>query len=147
MNFDANWKGFDFYIFFQGVSKRDVYNSLYFNHNTFHATNYTADYDPYIEGSGTEPRPFNSEVANNFASSRFVEKASYLRLKNMQIGYTIPWNKVKNFRVFLSGQNLLVLTNYKGMDPEFEGGVFEQGVDPIEYPQVRTYSAGLNVTF
>ena len=145
-NFDASWKGFDLYFFFQGVSKRDVYNALYYDLNSFHAENYTADFDPYIDGQGTEPRPFNGEVANNFASTRFVENASYFRLKNLQIGYSIPWDKVRNLRIYLSGQNVFTITNYKGMDPEFEGGVFEQGVDPVGYPQIRVFSAGLNLT-
>ena len=145
-NFDASWKGFDLYFFFQGVAKRDVYNSIYADLNSFHAENYTADHDPYIDGQGTEPRPFNGEVANNFSSTRFVENAAYFRLKNLQIGYTVPWDKIKNLRIFLSGQNVFTITNYRGMDPEFEGGVFEPGVDPIAYPQIRTFSAGLNLT-
>lgn len=146
LNFDASWKNFDLYMFFQGVTKRDVYNAVYANLNNFHAVNYTADYDPFIDGAGTDPRPFNGEVANNFASTRFIENGAYLRLKNLQIGYTLPWEKVNNLRFYVSGQNLFLLTKYKGMDPEFEGSVFEPGVDPIGYPQVRTFSAGINIT-
>jgi TonB-dependent starch-binding outer membrane protein SusC len=145
-NFDGSWKNLDLYLFFQGVTKRDVYNSIYANLNTAHDVNYTADYDPYIDGKGTDPRPVLGLVANNFESTRFVENGAYLKLKNLQIGYNIPLNKIQKLRVYVSGQNLFVITKYRGMDPEFEGGVFEPGIDPIDYPQVRTFLLGINLT-
>jgi hypothetical protein len=146
-NFDANWKNLDLYLFFQGVTKRDVYNSIYADLNTAHDVNYTTDYDPYIDGKGADPRPVMGLVANNFASTRFVENGAYLRLKNLQIGYTIPIKgKQQNLRIWVGGQNLFVITKYKGMDPEFEGGVFEPGIDPIDYPQIRTFMVGISLT-
>lgn len=145
-NFDASWKGFDIYVFFQGVTQRDIYNNYYAELNTRHDGNYTADFNPYIDGQGTDPRPYYGQVANNFASTRFVENGAYFRLKNLQIGYSIPLDKVKTLRIYLSGQNLFTITKYRGMDPEFEGGVFEPGLDPMAYPQVRTLSAGLSLT-
>jgi TonB-linked SusC/RagA family outer membrane protein len=146
-SFDGAWKNLDLYLFFQGVTKRDVYNSIYSNLNTAHDGNYTSDFNPYIDGNGTDPRPVMGLVANNFASTRFVENGAYLRFKNLQIGYTIPVNKIQKLRIYFSGQNLFVITNYRGLDPDFEGGVFDPGIDPIDYPQVRTFMFGLNLTF
>ncbi len=148
LNFEGYYKGFDMTIFWQGVSARDVFNSWYAGLNSNPGENYTADFDPFIEGQGKDPRPFISEEGGNeFPSTRFVENGAFLRLKNLQIGYTIPWNKVKNFRVYVSGQNLLTFTEYRGLDPEFEGGVFEPGVDPQGFPNLRIYSLGFNVLF
>jgi TonB-linked SusC/RagA family outer membrane protein len=145
-NFSAEWKGFDVYLFIQGISKRDVYNRYYFDLNRRADRNYTADFDPYIDGEGTDPRPYFGDVPNNFESTRFVENGAYLRLKNLQIGYTVPIKQVSNMRIYLSAQNLLTFTKYRGLDPEFEGGVFDPGIDPMQYPQVRTLSAGLSLT-
>jgi TonB-linked SusC/RagA family outer membrane protein len=147
INIDASWKSLDLYLFFQGVTKRDVYNSIYADLNTAHDVNYTADFNPYIDGKGTDPRPVMGQVANNFSSTRFVENGAYLRLKNLQIGYTIPMKGLQQkVRIWVGGQNLFVITKYRGMDPEFEGGVFDPGIDPIGYPQIRTFMTGINLT-
>ena len=80
-------------------------------------------------------------------SSRFVESGSYLRLKNLQFGYTIPSTMlngtfIKRCRVYISANNLLTLTSYTGYDPEVGGGV-----DYGNYPQARTMLFGLNLDF
>jgi len=54
---------------------------------------------------------------------------------------------MQNMRVYVSGQNLITITAYNGLDPEFEGDVLSPGMDPMAYPNVRTFSAGLNLTF
>jgi len=135
-------------MFIQGVQGRDVYNAIKYAMNTSPITSYTGDYDPYIDGVGTDPRPtadFGSP--NGIASSQFVEDASYVRLKNMRIGYEIPWAKVSNFSVFLDGQNLLTFTKYSGMDPEFESDILAPGVDWGGFPNVRTFALGFNLSF
>lgn len=147
LNFDASYRNYFFSVFFQGVTKRDVYNSYYANLNTAGANTFTADFDPYINGEGTEPRLVAGESGNNLPSSRFIENGAYFRLKNLQIGYNIPLEPFQEFKVFISGQNLLTFTEYRGLDPEFEGGIFSRGFDPMGYPNVRTLSAGLNITF
>lgn len=149
-NLNTSWKALDFSIFFQGISKRDVYNSLYSGLNTDVYSNHTADYDPYIDGVGTDPRPIMGDHANNLGeSTRFVENGAYLRLKNLQIGYTIPIDESqKNLRIWVGGSNLLTFTNYRGMDPEFEGGVFNPGIgSSSNYPQIRSIMGGLNLKF
>ena len=156
LNFDAYWKNFEFSIFLQGVHGRDVFNAIKYVMNTSAQTSYTGDYDPYIDGAGSDPRPtadFGSP--NNIASSLFVEDASYLRIKNVRIGYKIPWDKVSNLIVFLGGQNLLTFTKYSGMDPEFEtgmdsefeSGILSPGVDWGGFPNIRTFNAGLSLGF
>jgi TonB-linked SusC/RagA family outer membrane protein len=148
LNFNAFWRNFEFSIFIQGVQGRDAFNAIKYAMNTSPITSYTGDYDPYIDGSGTEPRPtadFGSP--NGIASSLFVEDASYLRIKNIRIGYKIPWHRVSNLSVFLGGQNLLTFTNYSGMDPEFESDILSPGVDWGGFPNIRIFNTGLNLTF
>jgi len=151
-NIDLSYKIFDCSIFVQGISGRDVYNTYYSLMTTEdfgHFTNYPDDYDPYINGQGTDPRPhFFQGHGNNLESTKFLENGAYLRLKNFQIGANIPQKMMENLRVYVSGQNVLTFTNYKGLDPEFEGGsVFTPGLDPRAYPSVRTFILGLDITF
>lgn len=92
---------------------------------------------------------------NNRFSSRFVEDASYLRLKNVTLGYTLPQQvlsklKLRNLRVYASGTNIWTLTNYSGADPEvnsLDGSTTAQGLDLYTFPQVRTILVGLNLGF
>ena len=148
LNFNGYWRNFEFSLFIQGVHGRDAFNAIKYAMNTSAQTSYTGDYDPYIDGSGSDPRPtadFGSP--NNIASGLFVEDASYLRLKNVRIGYNIPWDKVSNLSVFIGGQNLLTFTNYSGMDPEFESDILAPGVDWGGFPNIRTFNAGVNLKF
>ena len=92
------------------------------------------------------PNPVGAPT-NNETSSRFVEDASYFRLKNLQIGYTIPKQyaekaHIQRARVFVSGSNLLTFTKYSGFDPEVGSGV-----DYGNYPQSRTWTFGVNLNF
>ena len=151
-NIDLAYKVFDLSIFLQGISGRDVYNTYYSLMTTEdfgHFTNYPQDYDPYIDGNGTDPRPhFFQGHGNNLESTKFLENGAYLRLNNFQLGVNIPQNRLDNLRVYVSGQNVLTFTSYRGLDPEFEGGsVFTPGLDPRSYPSVRTFMLGLDVTF
>ena len=148
LNFNGYWRNFEFSLFIQGVQGRDVFNAIKYAMNTSPITSYTGDYDPYIDGSGTDPRPtadFGSP--NNISSSLFVEDASYLRIKNFRIGYKVPWQKVKNLVVYLDAQNLLTFTKYSGMDPEFESDILSPGVDWGGFPNIRIFNTGLNLTF
>jgi hypothetical protein len=83
-------------------------------------------------------------------SDFYLEKGDYLRVKNVQIGYTLPTsisNSIKSdkIRIYLSAENLATITGYDGYDPEIGGGVF--GIDKGYYPQARTYMVGLNLNF
>ena len=89
----------------------------------------------------------NDPNGNNRVSDRFVEDASYLRIKNVRLSYTLPakWAKyigMKKTQVYVSAQNLATFTNYTGMDPEVGGAV-----DIGFYPQARTVLAGITIDF
>jgi outer membrane receptor protein involved in Fe transport len=108
------------------------------------------------EGTQTDaryPRMAANDVNNGYISDRFIEDGSYLRIKTLQLGYSLNKNlttkmHLTNLRIYLNAQNLLTFTKYTGLDPEIGiNGPLEIGVDRGVYPQGRTYSLGLNVTF
>ena len=100
--------------------------------------------------SNTLPNPAGS-ANNRLASSRYIEDGSYLRLKNVQLGYTLPDATAKRIglsrlRVYVAATNLLTITKYTGFDPEI--GVtngLDLGVDRGTYPQARTFTIGATV--
>jgi len=95
-----------------------------------------------------EPALLQSRSLQNYLDSYWVEKGDYVKLDNLALGYTIPVKGVHNLRVYLSGQNLLTITKYKGEDPEHSiVGLIPSHDDYWNYPKTRTYSAGLNLKF
>ena len=150
LNLSLEWKGIDLQVFFQGVSGNEIFNAVRLrtegtgNEATFSTTMrnvWTKD-----NLSGTIPNPYGSPN-NRLDSNRLIEDGSYLRLKNLQIGYTLPtkWTErisMSRCRIYFSANNLLTLTKYTGYDPEVGGGV-----DYGNYPQSRTYMLGLNINF
>lgn len=102
--------------------------------------------------SNEHPRLTTGATRNNVFSDYYVENGSFIRLRNVQIGYTFPkkWLrklKIESLRIYMSGNNLLTLTRYKGFDPEIGGGTLSNGVDYGFYPQARTIMGGLNIKF
>jgi len=163
-NFNAAYKSFDLGIFIQGVSGIDIWNGkrLQFILDGSGGNKISAVQDAWTpQNTDTDiPRLTVRDQANNRRSSSFyVEDGSYLRLKSLQIGYTLPTNIVEEIsisraRIYISGQNVFTLTNYTGYDPEIgRGGIFENtsifngGVDRNTYPQAKTWFAGIQVTF
>lgn len=157
LNIGADWKGIDLQLFFQGIAGNKIYNAM----------------RERLEGNGTEsvlspemvnvwnyndegirvtdyvaagiPNPKNS--INFYNSDRFIESGSYLRLKNVQLGYSLPKDwlskvSIKTLRVYVQMSNVFTITKYKGFDPEVAGGV-----DYGNYPQARTFLMGMNLTF
>ncbi|MNE67489.1 TonB dependent receptor [compost metagenome] len=91
---------------------------------------------------------FNDPNKNTRPSNRFIEDGSYIRIKNITLGYTLPQSltqkiKLQKARIYLSGQNLFTFTNYSGFDPE----VSSNGIDFNVYPVTKTISAGINLNF
>lgn len=145
-SFTADYKNFDFSFLLQGVNGVDRYNDskqiLNYDSRPFNST--TAVLDSWNgEGStNTTPRlTFNNNGGGN-VSSVFVEDASYLRLKNLEIGYTFNAETigVKNLRIYASGQNLFTITDYTGLDPE-STSLIDKGT----YPQSKAYLLGIQV--
>ena len=158
-NLGFNYKNFDVSMAFQGTIGNDIWNvakgtlSSAGRQNALAAA-YTDAWTK--EGdSALYPRITNSDTNNNMRSSSFyVEDGSYLRLQNMQIGYTIPTRicqKSKLFsscRFYVSGQNIFTLTGYSGLDPELGiNNPLDMGVDTTRYPSSRTFTFGVNLQF
>ena len=150
-NIGMNYKGFDLSIFLQGVGKRDVYlsnNSVWAFYNGGKIQTWQLDRWTESNPDASYPRLIAASSHNNFQTSDFwMYDASYLRLKNLTLGYTIPKDLLKkvhieNLRVFVTGNNLLTFDHMpKGIDPESPAG------DISTYPLTSTYAVGLNLTF
>lgn len=167
LNFTANYKNFDLTMFFQGVQGNKVYNGTKVLGQgmlrLFGAqTDVLRAWTP--ENTNTDiPRAVNSDPNQNTRTSdRFVENGSYLRLKNISIGYTLPSSiaqevtkgTLKKLRVYLSAQNLFTVTNYTGYDPEIgnrylntAGNTLINGIDYGQFPSARTLMAGVQLGF
>lgn len=165
LNFDATYRNFDFSMFFQGVYGNKIYMQIgkdiegfYRNLNItkrFVDEHWRPDYP-----SNTMPRAsWYASTNNTMPSTRFLFDGSYLRLKNVQLGYTIPQNlsrklKVQRLRVYVTAHNLVTFTNYIGMEPELTTSANDAserdlaaGIDWGTYPSSITYMVGLNLTF
>lgn len=164
---DFSYKNFDFSFLLQGSYGNDIMNlmKVYFSeapgkvNNVGGAFSYVKDYWRG-EGSSNKQQAVNESVGP--ISSRFVEDGSYIRMKNITLGYTFPkaltdkW-KIGSLRMYLSGQNLFTITGYSGYDPEVNSRYqpdtnvnttnLNLGYDAGSYPSTRSYTFGLNVTF
>ena len=158
-----SYKNFDLNIFFQGSQGGEIFNMTNVQLNNGDA-NTTYDYfnNAWTTSNSSSDIPRVGNNSNREISSRFVEDGSYLRLKNLAIGYTVPAAAIEKFnvgsvRLSLSGQNLLTFTKYSGLDPEvnyfgasgdnnFSGNTV-QGFDFGNYPTVRSMNFSLNVKF
>ncbi|PKA99624.1 TonB-linked SusC/RagA family outer membrane protein [Flavobacteriaceae bacterium MAR_2009_75] len=153
-NFNLGYKGFDLSAQFRGVFGNDIFSDTrFYTEGYFQNGNLsTRVLDAWTpeNPSTTQPRAvFNGLSNNNIASSYFVEDGSFLRLQNLQIGYTFPQKVleqlggVSNARFYLAGQNLLTITDYSGFDPEQQ----LNGFDPVNYPQSRRFTIGVQLGF
>lgn len=157
LNLGFEWKGIDFSLFLQGMVGNQVYNvsrrtDLYYVNLPKTILNRWTG-----EGtSDTQPRfMFDNPNQNYRASDIWVEDGSYLRARNIQLGYTIPqrWTRkaaVQRLRLYAQVENLFTLTKYTGCDPEVTGGngfSSDLGIDRGVYPQSRTLTVGVNLKF
>ena len=160
---DAAWKGIDFRAYFQGVGKRDYWCSGPYMFGTsggmWQSAAFVEHWD-FWRPEGDElganldayyPRPtFNGNSKNQETSTRYLQNAAYIRLKNIQIGYTLPrkWTEkagMSSVRIYTSGENLFTLTKMtKIFDPETLSGDWGNGK---VYPLLKTYSFGININF
>jgi len=150
---NATFKGFDLMVFGQGVGGNDVFNGL--RRLDMPNANWTDAALGRWTGEGTSnsfPRLVNGDPNKNFSnpSSFYLTSGDYFRIKTLQIGYNIPVDLLKKvgmqqLRVYVSSNNLYTMTKYPGYDPEIGGGSF--GIDRGVYPQARTFTGGLSVTF
>jgi len=153
MNNSLTYGNFDLQIFLQGIAGNDIYNAnRIWQESMSIPQNQISKVLDRWRGEGTSnsmPRAVYSDPNMNVRhSDRFIEDGSYLRLKNLTLGYTLPTDLsrkayLSNARLYLSAQNLFTLTRYSGFDPEVGAG----GVDLGTYPVTRTVSLGLNIQF
>ena len=152
---NVKWKNFDASIFIQGSQGNDLFNGIFrYDLNT---TNLPVSALERWTGEGStneHPRITHTDAnQNNRVSDRFVEDGSFVRIKNLQIGYTLPQSlqdklDIGKCRFYVSASNLLTLTTYTGLDPEIGSrGTLEIGIDRGFYPVARNFIAGINVTF
>lgn len=152
LNNTFSYKNFDLSVYFQGIYGNDIYNAnrMYTESMSVITNQSTAVLNRWngIGSSNSVPRAvYGDPNANSRVSDRFVEDGSYLKLKNVNLGYTLPDSVLKTFftsaRIYFSVQNLFTITDYSGVDPE----VSASGIDYGIYPMTRTYSIGANLSF
>jgi len=163
----AEYKGFDLNCFFQGSYGNQIFNAIKGNwYNSSGTGNWVTDaanayrapvYDQagnMIDPGNTTSNQFRLAGAQNYLPSDwYIEDGSYIRLKSMQIGYTLPETftikyGIERLRFYVGGMNLLTWTKYSGLDPEIGGNDPTQfGIDYGVYPQAKMYNVGLNLTF
>ncbi|QOG02149.1 SusC/RagA family TonB-linked outer membrane protein [Flavobacterium sp. MDT1-60] len=155
LNANFRYKGFDMNIFFNAVAGNKIFNAVKYTglNASFPGYNLLADSKNAWSPTNTDtniPVLSSTDNNNNFGriSDFYIEDASFIRLKNVSIGYTVKENWLNGkakLRFFISGQNLFTITNYSGMDPEV--GLSNFGLDLGKYPLSRIYMTGVNATF
>jgi TonB-linked SusC/RagA family outer membrane protein len=177
-NLDLSYKAFDFNAFFYGSYGNKIFNYQARNLESFQAPGFVGIQNvsvDYYQNHWTSTNPsnryarvnYNDDIsANNVASSVYVENGSYLRLRNVTLGYTLPDYLAKKLtlsrvRLYIAAQNLFTITKYSGLDPEIgqptgtdpnnnnssASNPTASGIDVGTYPSSKFYTVGLNVTF
>ncbi|MCK5907966.1 MAG: TonB-dependent receptor, partial [Flavobacteriales bacterium] len=159
LNLYAEYKGFDVSIFLFSQLGHDIFwGQGSAMERTDDYINHLADMEPWTKENKSNTTPiamFGAAGARNYygPQDRYIYDGDYLKLKNLEIGYTLPSDLMekagfKKLRVYFSGQNLLTLTNYPGFDPEVVNGwILERGVDWGAYTNPRTISFGVQAKF
>ncbi|MFS4466598.1 SusC/RagA family TonB-linked outer membrane protein [Maribacter sp. 2210JD10-5] len=170
INLQAKYKGFDFSMLFRGVGDRQIFNSSRITLEGLTGTNnFSTQVLNRWSGEGSTNSSSNPRLAagdpngNNRISDRFIEDADYLRIQNVQLGYTLPQEKlrtwtndfVSNMRFYISAQNLATFTGYTGFDPEVgRAQSFQRGNNPLatgqddgQAPLPRIIQLGWSVSF
>ncbi|HJW18306.1 MAG TPA: TonB-dependent receptor, partial [Flavisolibacter sp.] len=150
LNFEV--KNFDFNAFTYASVGNDIYrayerNANYSNKFRGVLARWTG---PGTTNEATNPRySFTDDNSNIRVSDRYVEDGSFVKIKNLQLGYTFPQGLTKNIfsklRIYAQVKNAYTFTKYSGYDPEISGGILDTGVDRGAYPQPRIYSFGVDI--
>jgi TonB-linked SusC/RagA family outer membrane protein len=164
LNLNLGYKNWDFTVFAQGVQGNEIFNYLKYwtDFNTFQG-NRSKDmlYNSWKKQGDVAllPRLNAGDTFSQQISTYFVEDGSYMRIKNVQLTYTVPTSvlkkiKLSSMQVYVQGQNLLTLTKYKGLDPDINirnSGADNQdthmGIDEGAFPVAKSYNIGLRVGF
>ena len=158
LNLSANWRGFDFSAVISGSFGFKIYNAnryLYEGMNSasnFLATTLNA-WTPTNTSTDIPRAIYGDPNDNTRESTRFLENGDFVRLRQAQLGYTLPASLSKaiyceRIRFYVSGENLFTITGYSGANPEFSrSSVLNTGIDKLIYPFTRSYTVGAQVTF
>lgn len=164
LNLNADYKGFDFNIFFHGVSGNKIYNGNDFRMLSMDTgRNFKKEtlnaWTPDNTNTNMPRAVLGDPNKNNRASTRFLESGDYLRIKTIQFGYALNSNtldkmKMSRLRIYVSGQNLFTFTDYSGLDPEVgesitsgNNAILSRGVDQTLYPQYKSFILGIQLQF
>lgn len=159
LNIDLMYRNWDFNIFLYGSYGNDVWNQVSWWHDFYSsfggAKSTTALYDSWTPTNQNASAPIQETEGNvsttSVPNSYFVEDGSYLRAKNLQLGYTFPDTWLGDFgidrlRLYVQATNLFTITNYSGVDPELTGGSTAFGIDEGAYPVPKQFLAGINLS-
>jgi TonB-dependent starch-binding outer membrane protein SusC len=160
LNSSMSWKNFDLTLFIQGVEGSDLFNVSSIVNTIDHGFGLNMTRDVFLNSWTPEnpnsKYPLISRNTNARISNRFIEDGSYLRLRNIQLAFNAPVEQwgiqwLRTAQVYVSGQNLLTLTNYSWWDPEVNtrGGAnsTSQGIDHNSYPTAKTITCGIRIGF
>ncbi len=149
----AAWKGLDFIVFGTGSKGNDIYSCLdRADYMVNKLTEFTADRWTSSHTNGTRPRAGANDMSKYFTSSASVYDGSYFKIKQIQLGYSLPVSLLKkicisNLRIYGSLEDFFTFTKYKGFDPEVTGVGSALGVDKGSYPTSKKVVCGISITF
>lgn len=156
---NAEWKNFDFSMMWNGQFGNKIYNVSRWQGRLFadnsNYIRFEKDEEPYqVNPNSNTPRIIYGDFRNSRDADRFLENGSYFRMKNISIGYNFKQKWLTNLgveklRLFATGSNLITITGYSGLDPDFKGAnsVWNSGTDSFAYPNTRSVMFGLDLTF
>jgi len=158
LNFTTQYKGFDLFLLLSSAWGHKLYNgNKYFYEGMNSGSNFLKStlkaWTPTNTSTKVPRAVYQDPNGNLRESDRFLEKGDFVRLRQLQIGYSIPQNiaekmYLNRLRFYISGENLFTITSYEGVDPEFaRSSVLNSGIDRHIYPFTRSYTFGLQLTF
>lgn len=154
LNLNASWKNIDFSMLLSGAIGQEIMDVT--RRLDCRYVNLPAEFMNRWHGEGTSNTLPRFSWANNNdnwrVSDLYVHNGSYARIKNIQLGYTLPSYLtqkifIQKLRFYVAAENLLTMTSYKGLDPELNGDERSNGIDRGYYPQARTFTVGVNLNF
>lgn len=156
---NAEWKNFDFSMMWNGQFGNKIYNVSRWQGRLFadnsNYIRFEKGEEPYqVNPNSNTPRIIYGDFRNSRDADRFLENGSYFRMKNISIGYNFKQKWLTNLgveklRLFATGSNLITITGYSGLDPDFKGAnsVWNSGTDSFAYPNTRSVMFGLDLAF
>jgi TonB-dependent starch-binding outer membrane protein SusC len=152
-SFNVKYKGFDLSTMLFAAIGQEIIRNYERQQPYANQMGYVIDRWTGPGTSNEHPKLTTGATRNNVFSSYFVEDGSFLRMRNLQLGYTLPKSilnkaKIESLRFYLSANNLFTLTRYRGFDPDIGSpSVLAAGVDYGIYPQAKTFMGGIQLTF